>query len=1089
MRKLIISLLLIPCLIQAKDYQTAAYDASFKFIENKSQWPEEVLYKTEIPAGQAYIISDGILYNFYDKSKLAKKSGHCHTCSNEDAEKARTSIAAPAQGFPMHAIRMRFLGSNENAAVIGNYSLTERHNYFLGNEPGKWASGCRAFNLVEYQQLYPGIDLHLYGNEGKLKYDLIVAPGVDPNQVKINYEGANGLILKNGKLSILSSVGEIYEQLPLAYQIINGDSVVVTCAFKLENNEISFQFKDSYDTEHPLIIDPELVFSSFSGSFADNWGNTATYDERGNLYSGGITQAPGFPVTIGAYQVTHGGSLWDVGILKFDSIGHNLLYATYLGGNSSETPHSLIVNSNDELLILGTTGSDDFPVQNAYQPVFAGGDSATFLSGVTYQQGSDNFLARLSSNGSSLLSSTYLGGSKNDGALPYGNALVKNYGDQYRGEVIVDSTDNVYIATVTSSMDFPLAIAAQSSYGGGSHDGIVARFSPDLSVLEWSTYFGGSGIDAAYSLKVRGDSLVYFTGGTTSSSLATAGNVYRSFYGGNIDGYIAAIDQKAMQIKYATYLGTNQYDQAYFIDIDDENYVYALGQTTGNFPVKAVSGKSLYANNNSGQFIIKLNFMLEDDDNCFSTIFGSGIPLPNISLTAFLVNECGNLYVSGFGLLPSQSGYITLGTNNMPITDDAFQATTDNGDFYFMVLLQDAQELLYATYFGGNESPGQEHVDGGTSRFDRRGIIYQAVCAGCNNLPTSEFPTTPGAYSRTKNNERCNNAVIKFDLASLLARFTTDSPEYDQPGLNSGCFPLEVVFINQSIGGKDFFWDFGNGVTSTEPDFVTVTFEEPGTYPVELVATDINTCVRQDTAYGTITVFDQQFVAAPDDTICFGDDIRLYAAGGVSYEWSPAESLDNPSLARPTASPDSTTTYYVHIQNENGCETMDTVNIAVIPELTVDFTIDKLFSCTDYPQFLLASTSKNVSSQQWTMEDGFTSEEEFLTYQFQDSGRFEIQLQGVEDICSQSKTIEVSSSIPQIPNVFTPNKDPKNEYFQISTDDPIQLEIYNRWGKVLRQWDNYQNDWNGDNLSSGVYYYIITFPDETTCNGWLHILR
>ncbi|MFW5760290.1 MAG: gliding motility-associated C-terminal domain-containing protein, partial [Cyclobacteriaceae bacterium] len=524
-------------------------------------------------------------------------------------------------------------------------------------------------------------------------------------------------------------------------------------------------------------------------------------------------------------------------------------------------------------------------------------------------------------------------------------------------------------------------------------------------------------------------------------------------------------------------------------DIDNENYVYALGQTAGNFPVKAVSGKSLYANNNSGQFIIKLNHKLQDDPNCFSTVFGSGIQAPNISLTAFLVNECNNIYVSGFGRIARQGGYINLGTNNLPVTDNAFQKTTDNGDFYFMVLLNDAQELLYATYFGGDESPGEEHVDGGTSRFDRRGIIYQSVCVGCNQLPTSKFPTTPGAYSEVKNNILCNNAVIKFDLASLLARFTTDSPEFDQPGLTSGCYPLEVVFLNQSIGGKDFKWDFGNGVTSTKKDSILVTYEEPGTYPVKLTATDINTCVRQDTAYGEIKVFDQQFSAAPDDTICYGDNIRLYATGGVSYEWSPAESLDDAFLAQPTASPDTTTSYLVYIQNENGCEHIDTVSISVIPELIVDFTIDKLFSCTDYPQFVLTSTSNNISAQQWTIEDRFSGEDEVLIHQFQDSGRFEIQLKGIEDICSQSKTIEVSSSIPKIPNVFTPNKDTKNEYFQIFTDDPVRLEIFNRWGKPIKKWDDYQNDWNGDNLSSGVYYYIITFPDETTCNGWLHLLR
>ena len=155
-----------------------------------------------------------------------------------------------------------------------------------------------------------------------------------------------------------------------------GENIPIDCEWSVKGKSVHFKL-GTYDNNLPLIIDPTLVFCSYSGSYVDNWGYSATYDSEGNLYGGSSVfgiDYPGFPTTTGAYQDTFGGGSEDIGILKFNSIGNTLVYTTYLGGNGSEVPHSLIVNDNDELYVLASTSSTNYPVTtNAFDTSFNGG--------------------------------------------------------------------------------------------------------------------------------------------------------------------------------------------------------------------------------------------------------------------------------------------------------------------------------------------------------------------------------------------------------------------------------------------------------------------------------------------------------------------------------------------------------------------------------------------------------------------------------------------------------------------------------------------------------------------------------------------
>ncbi|UYZ62757.1 DUF7948 domain-containing protein [Hymenobacter weizhouensis] len=727
--------------------------ASLEFVENRGQWDSRVRYAAALPAGRLFLTSTGFTYTFVDPAAL--RAAHDHA-------------PAPTEMLRGHAYTVAFEGGNAQATVQGTQPTAEVRSYFLGNDAGHWASQVPGFRQASYAAVYPGIDVKLYENsQQQLEYDFLVAAGAKPEAIRLRYQGQAGLELTpEGSLRIRTSVGDVTEQAPRAWQVsASGERTPVACSFQLRQGVVSFRL-GSYNRRQPLIIDPTVVFSSFTGSTGDNWGFTATYDQEGNLYSGGVAFAPGYPVSPGAYQTTFGGA-GDVAIIKYRTsvTGPSArLYATYLGGSETDAPHSLVVNNRNELVILGTTSSRNFPVSStAVQRTFRGGPGVGPLgSGVTgqmgYPNGSDLFVATLSPAGTSLVAATYLGGTRNDGL----NAgLVNSYGDQFRGDVITDGDNNVYLSTTTQSSDFPLQAASQGTLNGPS-DAVVCRLPRALDRLTWSTYLGGSGEDAAFSVKLAADRSVYVAGGTASTNFpTTAGALQRTSPGGR-NGFVVRLSPDAPTLRQATYVGSAADDQVFFLELDVTGNVYLLGHTSSdNYPVTA----GRYGVRGAHQFIQKLDPELARTE--YSTTFGVARPGYDFSPTAFLVDDCERVYVCGWGGSTNQ-GYGNSTTTGLAVTTDAVQSRTDGSDFYLAQFSAGLTRLEYATFYGENGGRG-EHVDGGTSRFDKRGAVYQAVCGGCGG--TSGFPVPPGAnsYSTRNASSNCNNAAFKLDFALTVA--------------------------------------------------------------------------------------------------------------------------------------------------------------------------------------------------------------------------------------------------------------------------------------------------------------------------------
>ena len=773
--------------------------ATLEFVANQGQWPAPVRYAAELPSGRLFIEANGLTL------ALLADGGPGQHNHRGAANGGHTNDQQPLRG---HALALRFAGAGP-ATIAPEARTAEHRSYFLGNDPAHWAADVPAYRALRYDGLWPGVSARLYeSRDQQLEYDFVLAPGADAAAIGLRHEGAEALALdKAGNLMVQTSVGTVVEHAPRAWQAdAAGHRQAVPCHYELADGTVRFTL-GRYDHGRALTIDPVVVFASYTGSAANNWGFTATYDPAGNLYSGGIAFEVGYPTTPGAFQTSFK-ALVDIAIIKFDTHVNGpaaRVWATYLGGSSADFPASLVVNSRGELLVLGTSGSSNYPItSNAAQRQFAGGTATDpFGYGPPYDapNGSDLVITRLNATGTDLVGSTYLGGSGNEGLLPLNPMasasasgaklqLAHNYGDPFRGDIFVDAADNVFVASHTTSADFPVAGGLGGTYRGGTSDGVVCKLAPGLDAVRWASYLGGGGADAAYSLQVEpGSGDVYVAGGTIrpdtpGPDFPTTVGAYQRTRPGNVDGFVARISASGTSLLRATFVGTAAYDQAYFLQLGTDGGVYLLGQTRGAFPVSA----GLYTTLGGTQFIQKLDANLSQSQ--LATVFGSTAPgsggLVNLDPTAFLVDRCDRVYVCGWGgmvngrdattapaVWPYLDGNGT--TAGLPVTSNAAQPTTDGSDFYLAQFAAGLTRLDYATYYG-DTTPGSEgeHVDGGTSRFDPRGVVYEAVCS-C--FSTTGFPIPPGAntYSTVNGSSypnfgaNCNNAAFVLDFRPGVA--------------------------------------------------------------------------------------------------------------------------------------------------------------------------------------------------------------------------------------------------------------------------------------------------------------------------------
>ena len=841
-------------------FSVAAFPAfsQLQFVENKGQWNQLVKYKSDIQSGAVFLEKNGFTVLQYNEKDLKDFSEFMHGHVPENKNDIHASNGN--QLLRSHVYKVKMIGATEDVKSVPEKILPTYNNYYLGNDKSKWQSGCKIYEAVTYKNVYPNIDVRYYTDAGTLKYDFIIYPGGNANDILLQYEGAEKLYVKNRELIVQTSVGEVKELYPYTYQVLENSREQLDCKYVVKNNTVKFKIKN-HDPGAIIVIDPTLIFSTLTGSLADNWGYTSTPGPDGSFYAGGIVFGNGFPVSAGAFSQSFNGGIdedgngkYDISLIKLSANGRNRLYATYLGGNGNEQPHSLISDASGNLILAGRSNSADFPVTDPL--IGAGG-------------GYDIIITKFNSTGTSVIGSVKIGGNQDDGVnikpkyiavTPgfYGAIETRrNYGDDARSEVILDGFNNVFLVSCTQSTNFPVRNSLiQNTFGGGRQDGVILKFSDNLSNLLFSSFFGGSGSDACFVLSINPlTGNVYIAGGTTSTDLPgnKAGVITPAFQGGVTDGFITEIQPDGLGIIKTTYAGTSGADLIYGIQFDKLGFPYITGTTTGNWPVL----NAAFSNPGSKQFITKL----KDDLSSiiYSTTFGTVSSIPNISITAFLVDRCQNVYVSGWGgNFNNQRGYPCAGTAGMSVTANAIKSITDGKDFYFFVLEKNAQRQLFGSFFGQNNG-FDDHVDGGTSRFDANGVIYQAICANCGK--DVFFPTTPGAWSGTNGSSNCNEACVKIEM-NFTGIGASIRASIDGIIDTVGCVPLTVRFVDTLAKGKKYLWNFGDGTPPTSNDLITFApdnstshlYNNVGTYLVRVISIDSATCNIVDTAFITVKV-------------------------------------------------------------------------------------------------------------------------------------------------------------------------------------------------------------------------------------------
>jgi Beta-propeller repeat/HYDIN/CFA65/VesB-like, Ig-like domain/Abnormal spindle-like microcephaly-assoc'd, ASPM-SPD-2-Hydin len=646
-------------------------------------------------------------------------------------------------------VRLKLLGANRSPQITATEKLPGHTSYFLGNDPRHWHTNVPNYARLRYRGIYPGIDLTYYGREGQLENDFMVAPGSDPNLIRLDLKGAKTLHLNaSGDLELAVNGGNVYLRRPRAYQGKGTARREVAVHYVLRaGNEVGFDL-GAYDHRRELVIDPVLSYSTYLGGSGGDIGYGIAVDTFGNAYVTGTTASLNFPTTGG--QATLGGGR-DVFVAKLNSSGTALLYSVFLGGGNLDRATGIALDSSGSAYLVGYTTSTDFPTTSgAYQVNNAGN--------------TDAFVTKLDPTGTSLVYSTYLGG----GGIDYG-----------RG-VAVDASLDAFITGSTQSTNFPTMNPLQVGLDGGS-DAFVAEIDPTGASLLYSTYLGGSGADEALAIALDGSGNPYVAGYTFSSNFPTQ-NAFQSSLSGPSDAFVAEIDPGTSSLVFSTYLGGSGSESAQSIAIDSVGSVYVTGTTSSSsFPVTNGASQATYRGQTDA-FITKLG--PGGTQMVYSTYLGgSGLDQGN----SIAIDSSKEAFVTGF----TQSSDFPLADalqKILGITGASSCGTTPCADA-FVTRLGPSGNVVYSTFLGGSATDLGQAI-----AADASGTAY---LTGSTN--SANFPVIAGApqstYSGTNSSTNIFIAKVSPQDASAAA-LSPQSLSFGNQGLNVASNPQTVTLVN-----------------------------------------------------------------------------------------------------------------------------------------------------------------------------------------------------------------------------------------------------------------------------------------------------
>ncbi|SDS85820.1 Beta-propeller repeat-containing protein [Paenibacillaceae bacterium GAS479] len=577
-------------------------------------------------------------------------------------------------------LRMRFTEARSDVSPEGLYPQKAVTHYYRGNDPSKWITDVPTFEKVSYSDIYPGIELVFYINNGLLEFDFIVSAGADAANIALEFEGSHGIeVEEDGHLLVVTNGQPLRLKPPFIYQD-NRNRKVGGGYVKLSDTRIAIQVEDEYDRSAPLIIDPVLTYSTYLGGSATTDAFGIALDASGNAYVTGLTTSLDFPTQV-PFQSTYAGGANDAFVTKLAPSGSTLVYSTYLGGSGDDQGRGIAVDFSGNAYVTGSTTSTDFPLANAFQAVPPGTTNA--------------FVTKFDASGGTLAYSTYLGGVNQDAGLG----------------IAVDSVGSAYVTGLTTSPDFPTLNAYQPTPIGIAN-AFLTKFSPVGNTLVYSTFFGGNiTISATEGAGVAVDTSdqAYLTGFTTGN-LTLVNPLQPVYGGGSNDAFIAKFDASGANVIYSTYLGGSGQELGQGITVDLAENVSVVGMTTStNFPTFNPVQAALGGGNDF--FVTKVN--ASGTGFIFSTYLGGSQDDNSFGIAT---DTFGNVYVTGDSASP-----------DFPLANP-LQSTLTGTANAVIVKFNPTGAFIYSTFLGGTggdvgqaiaASPsGSAYVAGGTTSTD-----------------------------------------------------------------------------------------------------------------------------------------------------------------------------------------------------------------------------------------------------------------------------------------------------------------------------------------------------------------------------------
>jgi len=781
-----------PAPVRLKSWATAGLPLSFE--PNEGQTDSRVKFLSRGSGYTFFLAADEAVLALRKSEVRSQKSGARSSKAETGNSKFETRNSGQLSLFPVPGslfasldppapspesrapavLGMKLVGANQAAKVTALDELPGKSNYFIGTDPKKWRTDVPTYGKVKYEGVYPGVDLVYYGNQRQLEYDFVVAPGADPKAIALKIETGKSKIENpkskihidaSGDLVIETDGGEVRFHKPVLYQptgslnsqftirnseLLNGHYVLTA------DNRIGFEVS-RYDKSKPLVIDPVLSYSTYLGGSGGDVAYGVAVDSSGEAFVTGITNSADFPTLAASgssvYQSSNKGN-GDAFVTKINPTGTALVYSTYLGGSGSDTATAIAVSASGDAFVTGTTTSADFPTAST---------ATTGAFQTAYGGNGDAFVAQLSSDGSKLVYSSYLGGT----------------GADFGQGIAVDSSGNAYVTGSTQSVNFPTCPGPESicaaasppplqASSGGSSDAFVAEVNFTGSQLVYSTYLGGTQADVGRAIRVDASGNAYVTGYTFSPNFPMTLSPLQGSNAGPPDVFVSEVKAGGSALAFSTYLGGSGDDRGFGIALDTSGSIYVTGisQST-DFPTTSAAWQTM----NHGQgdaFVSKLNST--GAALTYSTFLGgSRLDQGN----AIAVDSSGNAFVTGStqsGDFPTAEALQAI----LGISGGSSCGTTLCADAFVSQLNPSGSALVYSTYLGGSKADFGQAI-----ALDSSGDPYVAGSTSSTN-----FPAIAGAYQGS--------------LTGAGTAFVAKVDSSNTPGI--ALAPAKVNFGNQPLG-------------------------------------------------------------------------------------------------------------------------------------------------------------------------------------------------------------------------------------------------------------------------------------------------